>query len=627
MPKRKRSRERAARPPAAAKAATTPQIEPSAERPYAGEIQHVDDVRTARNLAAYVTDPARPVPLAVVTTDIRTGATIADADALLEASDGAADVVILHTGDASRAFEDQMPEGAHVFGGAGRVYPTGTDWHETPHKSRLRLSKGPREAEALTTLLRKDLAYQIKGAAIRRRNLEREERARELAARPNGPEPALAMAKASYCICSVREAERLATRLMHPERDFPVLVISIPTGQLAPSIDVDQLEDDLAGLCEIVLLPTDASSWRLTEMLPDGAGVYGGAARVYPPGTDWMQALHRAPLRFSYGPSDQAAATEVLFADAMRVARLRSSTNGRRHASGHVSGLFGNSRAIVELADGSYCSVWSDLIHTRTPVGSLLAPGQHVEGILDEASGRLDISEMLISPTLSYRPGDVVLALVRDVRSSRVTLSLLPDTEIAVPRELVTSNPRDSLTSLFSVDEIVAARLGIDEDGKMALRLDDVDDDEVPVPAPALTRGGPPWLTLAGDEDDEGSEEETGSAVDWDTLVSWEKAEEPEPAPAVPLPGPPTPETVSPGMQAQLDDLSQRLRDADRQNVAVRERAGKLRQRIDELEAETRTLRTELRSTKRQLSAKRVAGWLGDDVPTAEMFRFAVFRT
>lgn len=652
MPKRKRSKERAAPAPADRSPDVSPlSLSPTAERPYAGEIQTIDDERLARNLAHYLIDEDRPVPIVVLTTKPGETTPAIPPGPLVAAAAGKADVVVMVTGDVSRAFEADMPAGTHVFGGAGRVYPTGSKWTSAPHTSRLRLITGARTPEIASRDLVRDLTHHIRAVAARRKRLEREERARILNSRPAAAAGSVEPANATYTVVGERAAERLATRLMHPERDFPLLVISIPTGQLAPSIDVAQLEDHLKGLVEIALLPTDRTSWRLADMLPPGTNVYGGAARVYPPGTQWMQRIDLAPLRFSYGPDDEAAATEVLLADAMRVARLRTHGAATRPASGIVRGLVDETRALVELSDGVYCTIWSDLTLAQAPLSSLLAVDQRVSGILDESSRRLDITDMLTKPTLDYSPGDVVLARVRDVRPARVSLALLPGVEVLVPRELVTSNPRDALTSLFSLDEVVAARVGRDEDGELMLRLDDVDDDEVAVRPPALTRGGPPWLSLAGPEPEEDEEE----SVDWDTLVSWRddegqrKASAASPAPS-PTPGPtpapapiPTPSAIAspsapaaptaplpaampPGAAARIADLTQRLRDADRQNVAVRERAGKLRLRIDALEKDVRALRTDLRQTKRQLAAKRLAGWGGEEVSVDEMVRFAVFR-
>ena len=165
------------------------------------------------------------------------------------------------------------------------------------------------------------------------------------------------------------------------------------------------------------------------------------------------------------------------------------------------------SRAVVTLDDAALATVWEELTLPGVPLDRLLVKGQSVTGSHDPVSMRLDLRQELrgilaadaaVAVTRAYRIGDVVLADVAAVTDESVTVRLLPGLPVEVPREAVTSNPRDSLTGLFTIGEVIACRLvGADPP---VLRLDDVDDEETPKPAPSLLPGGPPWLRLSEPE-------------------------------------------------------------------------------------------------------------------------------
>jgi hypothetical protein len=133
-----------------------------------------------------------------------------------------------------------------------------------------------------------------------------------------------------------------------------------------------------------------------------------------------------------------------------------------------------------------------------------VAKGQCLVGVYDPASRRLDLrSELRYTEASSaraavldaYQVGDVVLADVAEVTEKTVGLRLLPGLSVKVERAAVTSNPNDTLRELFTLGEVVLCRIAAAE--PLRLRLDDIDEDEVPKPAPGLLPGGPPWLHLA----------------------------------------------------------------------------------------------------------------------------------
>lgn len=293
----------------------------------------------------------------------------------------------------------------------------------------------------------------------------------------------------------------LAAELSHPARERPVVVVSVPAGRRAPWIDADAVAEAVLGLAEVVVLATDAASWALAEIVPPGGQVYGGAGRAYPPGLGWMTELTQAPIRFACSEQDAQRATEMLIHDALgMVAKAGGSRPAGRRGidlTGVVKVLVPPSRALVELEDGGLATVWQELTVPSVPIDRLLQEGQSVRGFWDAESKRLDIMGMRLNGpawALGLGRGDVVLTRVVEVRPDVVLLALHPDVVVPVVKERVTTRAEDTLTSLFSEGEVVLARVAARDDDRVFLRLDDVDDGDEPVPAPALVSGGPPWL-------------------------------------------------------------------------------------------------------------------------------------
>ncbi|SCF24398.1 hypothetical protein GA0074695_4708 [Micromonospora viridifaciens] len=306
-------------------------------------------------------------------------------------------------------------------------------------------------------------------------------------------------------IRSEAEASELAHWLLMRGRRWPVVVLTIPGEYDEPFGDPDEIKAAVGDLAEVVLMPTSDVSWAFSRVMPPMTPVYGGAGRVYPVDHAWVADPGRSRLRFAYSPHDRDRITDQLINDALQAAmaaglvepRTRSGTQER---SGRVQGVIG-SRALVTLDDMALATVWEELTVPGVALDRVLAKGQQVCGSYDPDSRRLDLRAALrftdaatarAGVEKAYGVGDVVLAEVAAVADDAVTVRLLPGLDVEVGREAVTSNQKDTLSGLFSVGETVACRLvAVDP---MRLRLDDVDDEEVPKPAPSLLPGGPPWL-------------------------------------------------------------------------------------------------------------------------------------
>jgi hypothetical protein len=309
-------------------------------------------------------------------------------------------------------------------------------------------------------------------------------------------------------ISSEPEARDLAHRVLTPGRRlWPVVVLTIPAGQKEPFGDPDEIKEAVGDLAEVVLMPTSDVSWAFSREMPPGTQVYGGAGRVYPVDHGWVADPARSRLRFAYSQQDRRRTTDQLIHDALEAALaaglLEPRTDPRlQRRSGTVQGVIG-SRALVTLDDLSVATVWEELTVPGVALERLVVRGQGVTGVYDPVSRRLDLRDglrftdpasALAAVTAAYQLGDVVLADVAAVTDDAVRLRLLPGVMVDVGKDAITSNANDTLRGLFTAGEIVTCRVVATE--PLRLRLDDVDDEEMPKRAPSLLLGGPPWLRL-----------------------------------------------------------------------------------------------------------------------------------
>ncbi|WP_460846862.1 hypothetical protein [Nocardioides ultimimeridianus] len=207
-----------------------------------------------------------------------------------------------------------------------------------------------------------------------------------------------------------------------------------------------------------------------------------------------MRDLRKSPLRMAFSLAEGARVTETLVADALQMAVSagilgRSSSTTRRSFEGTVTGIVAG-RAIVRDELGRTATIVPELVAAGVPIESMVRRGMRLAGALDDG-GRLDIS-FRAGHLLRYQPGQVVLARVTEATADTAALMLHPDITVTVRRDHITANDLDRVDDLMTVGEVLRAR--IVSDSPWSLRLDDLDDDEVAVPAFTLFDGGPPWL-------------------------------------------------------------------------------------------------------------------------------------
>ncbi|KRA37942.1 MULTISPECIES: hypothetical protein [unclassified Nocardioides] len=129
-------------------------------------IHHVDDERAARTLADLLNGNARKRPTVVVTIPAGRDEPWIDVAEVAQEAGALADVYLIPTGGFTWEFSSHMADGTQVYGGAGRVYPTGHDWASDLTKSPLRFAFNAADGRRATEQLISDTFRMASAAGL-----------------------------------------------------------------------------------------------------------------------------------------------------------------------------------------------------------------------------------------------------------------------------------------------------------------------------------------------------------------------------------------------------------------------------------------------------------------------------
>lgn len=430
---------------------------------------------------------------------------------VVDAGKGQVDVVIMAGDHLTMAMSRQLASReAGVYRGACRVYPPGTAWERYPRSTRLHLARTPEEIAELEQRLLEDVRRQVERpandspAAVERAETVKP---RPRATPPPTPAEVVGARRADTIppeIATPADTGALGRYLHASEREVPVVVVTRSAGVPYAFADVARLREDLAGLADVHEITTTAASWAFSEEVPPGCQAYGGAGRVYPPGTDWERDVNLSPLRFAYGMGDRDEITRALIADAMQVV---ASTGGlvvdpgsesMDEVSGVVEGVIAD-RAMVRIGSG-YAVAWPELVEPGLTAEHLFAKGMSLQGRLDQESGRLDVTtprRANADVLADYESDATILVRVSRVEAESCTVELFPGVTADIGADDVADADVD-LRGLLTVGEIVPALVvqrGTDmHEWLLSIREAAPESD---LPAPSILLGGPSWLAPA----------------------------------------------------------------------------------------------------------------------------------
>lgn len=301
-----------------------------------------------------------------------------------------------------------------------------------------------------------------------------------------------------------------------------------------------------------------------------------------------------------------------------------------------VKRLIGDSRAVVAMGSGELATIQQEDFAPGVPFSWLFQEGMEVEGQWDKKNGTfLPTSPAKNLGELADHFGvrSVTLGLVRSLTRKSADISLIPSVTVTVTKEEITGNPLDVINSYLEVGDVVSVRIYRNPEGKIRLRMDDIDDDEPVLEALPILPGGTPWLVEGRDVPWAQTLEEPPTAVDLSTEGNPAPVEAHEVlqesfAPVTPKPGPgihKVPKKTQPAEPASKEELNtarfaikystnerNRLKDenarlrqermaSDQLVTALEDQVKKLKAEISEM----KTISSEARKLKRSQQANK----------------------
>ncbi len=289
--------------------------------------------------------------------------------------------------------------------------------------------------------------------------------------------------------------DHLVNRLKRTDRTTPICVLTAPPAGKLDDFDLSAF-DEVAEHCELHLIDNPELTRRMADKLQPAGAVYGGACRVYPMGFNLKSDPYEIPIRYITNPSGISELIADVWANAELSGYKAEKLAKSRPAVGTITTFF-EARAMVKLDSGGLATIRQELSFPGVPLEWVFKVG-------DKVTGSLDLEDNVLIPTGSQQTiddvvaavglGNVTLGLVTEVERQTGKLKLLPNLEIQITRPEISHNERDLVEDLLGVGEVVLVRLYRHAEGKIRVRMDDIDDDEVLYPALALTPNGEPWL-------------------------------------------------------------------------------------------------------------------------------------
>jgi predicted RNA-binding protein with RPS1 domain len=306
---------------------------------------------------------------------------------------------------------------------------------------------------------------------------------------------------------SERDVTALAAVVVSARRSTPIVCLTTPGYLSRPLVSPETLADALVGLdYEIWVIAQRAHAWALTEALPPGLDVYGGAVRIWWPIPAGVEEDPRRHPRFTvFSASDVDRVVREITGE-LRRHQSPPPTVGDRSA-GVVTKVFSSGAEILldsghrgfaanaYLADGPIYHAWE-----------AVREGQRVDVEIRSSGptshGTIAVSLKPFAPdpwerlAAVYDVGMIVEGVAVDLKSFGAFIELLPGARGLLPNAHIASeyvsHPEDYLSP---DDRVLVQLLTLEpEHRKAELALVDEGGEPEVQPVAALYPDGPSWL-------------------------------------------------------------------------------------------------------------------------------------
>jgi hypothetical protein len=408
-------------------------------------------------------------------------------------------------------------------------------------------------------------------------------------------------------VSSVKQSQEILSDLTNPNRDVPICLVSTIFNSERTDFDLEELSLEIGTVAKIVLIRTGEATADLSKNLSPGLGVFGGAARVYPPGFK-VNTTQYLPLIYPDGGGSKRLAEQVwAHADisSLKKSQLRDTEDVEATVK-QVIPSNSQSRVFVEIDGGELATIREELSFPNTPLEWVFKPG-------DRVFGSHNSNLKVFTPNLrflttqdllnDYKLGQIIPVYVSEVDRMVAKCVPYPGIQIDIHIAEISGNSLDKISDFLDAGEVVGMRLYSKPDNSLGLRMDDIDDHEVCVAAVPVFETGESWIT-------EGRNFQIQPSIPvLPSLTKTNISQYIEEKPFTPLPGP----GIVKGLVTKSTDVEQKLKGRERSDFEyqIKYLKGVITSLVDEvdgLKSENAGLKSENTSLTNSLdSAKKAA--------------------
>ena len=293
----------------------------------------------------------------------------------------------------------------------------------------------------------------------------------------------------------------LAAQITSSTRSKPMCVITGGLDGRGAYVDREELGNELSSLCDFYYVDAPHLTRELSALLPENTGVFGGAVRIFRTDFHLDPEPRRATLfnlrNLDHGVLRTPKIIEEIWAAANAAGLLKRVEERAREAVATIKQFVGHERVLVRLDSGEIATIQQELVAPEVPLEWVFSLEQRVEGSFDSEL-KVFIPKLAVATiedlAAHYGLNSVTLGLVREANRRSAVIAVTPGLEFEVAKSEITGNDLDVISSYLDIGDVVPVRLYRHPEGKIRLRMNDIDDDEPVLPALAVIAGGEPWL-------------------------------------------------------------------------------------------------------------------------------------
>jgi len=349
-------------------------------------------------------------------------------------------------------------------------------------------------------------------------------------------------------ITESHDVGKLVEEILSSTRLLPICVVTAALDGSGPYIDAEEISNELESLCDFFYLEAPHLTRELSTLLPENTGVFGGAVRIFRTDFHDDPSTTRAKLfnlrSVENGALKKPNIVEEIWAAANAAGVLKKVEERASHAVATIKQFVGESRVFVKLDSDEIATIQQELFAPEVPLEWVFSLGQRVEGSFDSEL-KVFIPKLSVTTVEElashYGLNSVTLGLVREANRQSASIAVTPGLVFEVTKDEITGNHFDVISSHLDIGDVIPVRIYRHPEGKIRLRMNDIDDDDTVLPALAIISGGEPWLVEYRDIPRPEPEPITGP----ESIVAESLIEEPtakdnlaSPSSAIPMPGP-----------------------------------------------------------------------------------------